>query len=36
MYDVQFKDGYVFDSESGTFYKRDIFVKDGRIAQGSG
>ena len=36
MYDVQFKDGYVFDSESGTFSKRDLFVQDGRIAQGSG
>ena len=32
MYDIQFRNGFVFDSESGTFTKRDLFVRNGVIA----
>ena len=32
MYDIQFRTGFVFDSESGTFTKRDLFVRNGVIA----
>ena len=32
MYDIQFRKGFVFDSESGTFTKRDLFVRNGVIA----
>lgn len=32
MYDVHFRNGFIFDSERGTFTKGDLFVKDGVIA----
>jgi len=32
MYDFRFQNGFVFDSEGGTFAKRDLFVRDGVIA----
>ena len=31
MYDVQFKHGYVFDAEAGTFHSQDLFVQNGTI-----
>lgn len=32
MYDIQFRNGFVFDSEKGMFTKRDLFVRNGVIA----
>lgn len=33
MYDVQFRNGFVFDSEQGVFTRKDLFVKNGVISE---
>jgi len=33
MYDFQYRNGFVFDSRTGRFSKRDLFVKAGVIAE---
>ncbi|MDO4960428.1 MAG: amidohydrolase family protein [Eubacteriales bacterium] len=35
LYDTIFKNGQVFDSEAGKFVKKDLYIKDGVVAEGA-